>query len=282
MVIKPKKVIVRSLGILLIAAIGVLIYYCWISFPLMAGYGVKVMCSAVFDGSRNEEQVRDQDLSAYMMRMADFHVDYVDSSVTGSVFGFGKRKAIYRNGLGATLISELSERNIRSQQYKLPAKPVANTETIPWPMGDKLCDTFPASVDSLKLQSAMKNVFVEEDTILPVRTRAVIVLYDGQLIAERYADGFGAKTKLAGWSMTKTVTGALIGILVKQGKLAVELLPRYRSGSLPPIHDMRSPLRIYYSNAADWILTKYITGQVMRQECCFKDQIWLHSPLHIL
>jgi CubicO group peptidase (beta-lactamase class C family) len=221
MVMKPKKIIVRFLGILLIAAVGLLIYFSWISFPLMAGYGAKVMCSAVFDGGRNEQQVRDQDLSAYMMSMADFHINYIDSSVTGSIFGFGKRKAIYRNGLGATLISELSEMKIRSQRFKLPAKPVAYTDTIPWPMGDKLCDTFPAAIDSLKLQSAMKKVFVEEDTILPVRTRAVIVVYDGHLIAEHYADGFSAKTKLAGWSMTKTVTGALIGILVKQGKLSV-------------------------------------------------------------
>ncbi|HXB28632.1 MAG TPA: serine hydrolase, partial [Puia sp.] len=217
----PKKIIVRSLGILLIVAVGLLIYFSWISFPLMAGYGAKVMCSAVFDGGRNELQVREQDLSAYMMGLADFHINYIDSSVTGSIFGFGKRKAIYRNGLGATLISELSEKNIRSQRFKFPAKPAAYTDTIPWPMGDKLCDTFPAAIDSLKLQSAMKKVFVEEDTILPVRTRAVIVLYDGQLIAEHYADGFSAKTKLAGWSMTKTVTGALIGILVKQGKLSV-------------------------------------------------------------
>ena len=103
-------------------------------------------------------------------------------------------------------------------------------------MGDKLCDTFPVAIDSLKLQSAMKKVFIEEDTILPVRTRAVIVLYDGQLIAEHYADGFNAKSKLAGWSMTKTVTGALIGILVKQGKLLVGLpapVPEWRSSGDP-------------------------------------------------
>lgn len=218
---KPKKIIVRSLGILLMAAVGLLIYYCWISFPLMSGFGAKVMCSAVFDGGRNEQQVRDQDLSSYMMRMADFHVNYSDSSVTGSIFGFGKRKAIFRNGLGATLISELSERDIRSQKFRIADKPVVNTDIIPWPMGDKLCDTFPVAIDSLKLQSAVRKVFMEEDTILPVRTRAVIVLYDGQLVAEHYAEGFNSRTKLAGWSMTKTVTGSLIGILVKQGKLLV-------------------------------------------------------------
>src|SRR6202035_5140708 len=106
---KPKKIIVRSLLILLIAAIGCLIYYCWKSFPILTAYGSKLMCSAVFVAGRNEQQVRDQDLSAYMMKLADFKVDYADSSVTGSILGLAKRKAIYRNGLGATLVSELSE-----------------------------------------------------------------------------------------------------------------------------------------------------------------------------
>src|SRR5712672_1832336 len=121
---KVKKIIVRSLGILLIAATGVLIYYCRVSFPIITGYGSKLMCSAVFVAGRNEQQVRDQDLSAYMMKLADFKVNYEDSSVTGSIFGMAKRKAIYRNGLGATLISELDERNIRLQHANLPIKPV--------------------------------------------------------------------------------------------------------------------------------------------------------------
>ena len=72
------------------------------------------------------------------------------------------------------------------------------------------------------MQSAIENVFTERDTILPVRTRAVVVIYKGQLIAEHYAEGFSANTKLAGWSMTKTVTGALTGILVKQNKLNID------------------------------------------------------------
>jgi hypothetical protein len=82
----------------------------------------------------------------------------------------------------------------------------------------------------------MKKFFVEEDTILPVRTRAVVVVYDGQLIAEHYADGFNNKTKLAGWSMTKTVTGALIGILAGKGKLLVTTpapVPEWQSDGDP-------------------------------------------------
>ena len=238
MAMKPKKIIVRSLLSLLIAAIGVLIYYGWVSFPIMAAYGSKIMCSAVFVAGRNEQQVRDQDLSSYMMKLGDFKVNYADSSVTGSIFGMAKRKAIYRKGLGATVVSELDEQQIRSQQITLPPKPPVNTDTIAWPMGDKLTGSFPADVDSLRLHRAIENIFTETDTILPIRTRAVVVLYKGQLIAERYADGFGAKTRLAGWSMTKSVFGALIGILVKQGRLQIEVpapVPEWRD-TLDPRH----------------------------------------------
>ncbi len=233
---KPKRIILRLVWILLIAAAGALTWYGWVSFPILSGFGSKVMCSAVFDAGRNENQVRDQDLSAYMMKLGDFKVNYADSSVTGSVFGLAKRKAIYREGLGATLVSQLSEQEIRSQQMNLAVKPAVFTDTIPWPLGDKLTAAFPAAIDSARLQAAIQHIFVEKDSLLPVRTRAVVVLYKGQLIAEHYAAGFTARTKLAGWSMTKTVTGALIGILVKQGKLSVNMpapVPEWRNANDP-------------------------------------------------
>ena len=50
----------------------------------------------------------------------------------------------------------------------------------------------------------------------------MVVLYDGQLVAERYAPGITQDTPLVGWSMTKSVTSALVGILVGQGKLALD------------------------------------------------------------
>jgi CubicO group peptidase (beta-lactamase class C family) len=52
-------------------------------------------------------------------------------------------------------------------------------------------------------------------------TRAVIVVHRGRVVAERYAPGFDRHTKLTGWSMTKSITNALIGILVRQGRLNV-------------------------------------------------------------
>jgi CubicO group peptidase (beta-lactamase class C family) len=64
----------------------------------------------------------------------------------------------------------------------------------------------------------------------------VIVLYDGQIIAERYADGFTRETPQHGWSMTKSVINALVGVLVKEGKLRLQdpaPVPEWRSPGDP-------------------------------------------------
>jgi CubicO group peptidase (beta-lactamase class C family) len=50
----------------------------------------------------------------------------------------------------------------------------------------------------------------------------VLVVYNRQLVAEKYAEGFDKNSMHLGWSMAKSLTGALTGILVNQGKLAVD------------------------------------------------------------
>ena len=233
---KRKKIFLRSLLTLIIIAIIYVVHYCWISFPILSGYGAKVMCSAVFVAGRDEQQVRQQELSFFPMKYGSFVVDYADSSVTGSVLGFAKRKAIYRSGLGATVVSELREEDIRRQHFNFAPKPAVKTDTIKWPMGDKLIDTFPKNVDKIKLDEAIQNIFDEKDSTKPIRTRAVVVVYNGQLIAEHYATGFTKETKLLGWSMAKSITGALIGILVKQGKLDINTpapVPEWKDANDP-------------------------------------------------
>ncbi|MEC9018447.1 MAG: serine hydrolase, partial [Pseudomonadota bacterium] len=53
------------------------------------------------------------------------------------------------------------------------------------------------------------------------QTRALLVMRDGNIVAERYAPGFGPDTKLLAWSMAKTVTGVLAGLMVADGRLAL-------------------------------------------------------------
>jgi len=50
-------------------------------------------------------------------------------------------------------------------------------------------------------------------------TRALLVLHGGRTVAERYGEGYGRDTRFIGWSMTKCVTGIMIGLLVSDGRL---------------------------------------------------------------
>jgi CubicO group peptidase (beta-lactamase class C family) len=84
-------------------------------------------------------------------------------------------------------------------------------------------------------------------------TRAVLVLHNGRVAAERYGDGYGPDTKFLGWSMSKTVTGVLTGMLVAEGRLrlddAAPVPPWQRAGdprgeiTLRQLLQMRSGLR---------------------------------------
>ncbi len=56
-------------------------------------------------------------------------------------------------------------------------------------------------------------------------TRAVIVMQGGQIVAERYGEGYGEETRFISWSMAKTVTGVMIGMLVADGKLRLDETP---------------------------------------------------------
>ena len=98
-------------------------------------------------------------------------------------------------------------------------------------------------------------------------TRAVIVMHEGEIVAERYADGFNAETPFVSWSMAKTVTGVLIGMLVADGRLELDapapVASWQRAGdprgeiTLRHLLQMRSGLR--HSEFADPI---YTSGEV--------------------
>lgn len=53
-------------------------------------------------------------------------------------------------------------------------------------------------------------------------TRAVFLMVDGKIAAQRYAAGYDADTRHISWSMAKTVTAVLIGMLVADGLLNEE------------------------------------------------------------
>ncbi len=86
------------------------------------------------------------------------------------------------------------------------------------------------------LNAALAWAFDEPDPQRLRRTRAVVVVHHGQVVAERYAPGFTADTALPGWSMTKTTAAALTGMLVADKRLTLHsdaLLDEWRAPGDP-------------------------------------------------
>jgi len=163
------------------------------------------------------------------MKLIKAKIEYNRKTVKSSLFGWGlfERKAICLGKLGTVLLSGRSEKTIRPGKTDIPDSRPENSSVLPWPDGDAISEQdlkaymMKDYIDENRIQRAMDEAFAEPNPKKPIRTRALLVVYDGYLIAERYAPGFTRDTPLIGWSMKKSVINALIGILVQQGKLSI-------------------------------------------------------------
>lgn len=215
-----KRILPKIVLVSLILIIFFISRYFYLSIPIISAFGAKVLCSAVYLQHRNPNVVLKEDLSGFPFSLATYKVNQTDSSVVVNVFGFAEKKAIFRSQLGATLINNTSEETIRKQQFNIPYPPLL-TDSSYWPLGNKTEDSIPLNFNNQKLNK----ILLEETQGLygkSTTTRAIAVVHNGKLIAEQYAPGFSAATVMPAWSVTKSITGVLIGILVKQGKLHID------------------------------------------------------------
>ncbi|HEU5290588.1 MAG TPA: serine hydrolase [Cyclobacteriaceae bacterium] len=187
--------------------------------PIMSSYAAKVVCSCVYVTGRTVESVRAEELTVYpFLPNADIQL-LPDSSVTVSLL-WRTRKAIYRKGLGCTLLSEQPEEKVRKEKFNIAGPPPFNQDTVAWPAGNKLSD-LALDFDRERLSQILDSAFIDVEPYKPMNTHAVIVVYQGEIIGEKYASGFNENSRLMGWSMTKSIMNALIGILVRDEKLTV-------------------------------------------------------------
>jgi CubicO group peptidase (beta-lactamase class C family) len=203
-----------------------------------AGYKAKALASGVFVSGRAAERVIRDDLSDGPMVLVSGRVDPEDRSASARALGVVGSKAICREGLGCTLVEGLTEEEIRSQPHEPPPVSALDPAEIPWPSGDALPEGPPRmeGVDAAKLDAALDEVFSEPTDGGKRETRAVVVVYRGSIVAERYAKGFDTHTPLPGWSMTKSVVAALVGIRVGKGTLNLQApapVPEWRGPGDP-------------------------------------------------
>ena len=217
---KRRNIVIPIVVIASLVIIGVSQYP---KLYLATGYGAKSMATAVFVAERDPQLIQITDLNYSIVKYTKSVVDYQNKSVTTSFWGMAKQTAVYRNGFGCTLIGELSADALQKNAISLPIVKKEGVWRIAWPDGDLIKDTLFPDIDKTKLQAAVDAGF-DTPSEYKKSTAAVVVLYKGELVAEKYARALGITqdTRLWGWSMTKSILNAMAGVLTRQGKLNIQ------------------------------------------------------------
>ncbi len=221
------KIILITSAVVLVGFLSVAGWYLSRAVPIGTGYVAKYLCTSTFISQRDPTTVFEEDVRPVnpLANVMKWKIDKEGQSVTAQSLWFFKSKAIYRNGCGCTLVMGVDEAVLRKQDFYALSeddKKVAHPAGKPWPDGAQgPVDPASLGMNTDKLLQAIDAAFAEPSPDRPRKTHAIVVVYDGHLVAERYAPRLGPDTSLAGWSMTKSVTNALVGILVKKGRLDI-------------------------------------------------------------
>ncbi len=226
-----KKRVRRGVLLVILAAAAVFVYAkreYFRQLPIGCAFKAKTVCAGVFVSGRDPETVAREDVGFNpLFKLFKAKVDREAKSVTCSLLGTGlfSKKAIYLEGFGPVLLSGVSEDTLRGwRPARLDPAP-ADPGAVPWPMGDRMPERRPVeAIDNPRIDKAVDGLFVEPNPAKKLYTRVVVVVHAGRIIAERYGPGIGKDTPLLSWSMAKSFTNALVGILVKQGKISIKEL----------------------------------------------------------
>ncbi len=181
-----------------------------------SGFVSHQLCSAAFVSGLDPEQYYREAIAPTLQPvgfLSDHRVDAGRREVAGSFAGIASARATYRDALGCLVESGPSPAPTLWTPVSLPHSP-SMPALLPEIAGPQVVE--PAQP---ALREALDHVFQENPRPPYRQTKAVVVVHDGHVIAERYAPGYGVDTPLLGWSMTKSVTNALLGVLVRQGRL---------------------------------------------------------------
>ncbi|MEM7336656.1 MAG: serine hydrolase, partial [Chloroflexota bacterium] len=189
---------------------------------IMSAHSAKVTCSERYIAGRafhdiiatdiNEREV----LGIPALRMVRVSENSEAQSIQTSLLGtpLYRDEAVFREGFGCVLVDDQSYEQLRASVA--PARQDREDAGI-WPLGDDV-----ESVDNPQLDAALEAAFFDSRTGDSIGTRAVVVVHDGKIVGERYAQGFDSETPLIGWSMSKTVTAALAGIMLEETELTLD------------------------------------------------------------
>jgi len=183
------------------------------------------LCSGIFVVGRDHQRTVEEVLAMDIARFPEFRWDEVfEYSVdmqehSATVWGPGivpARKARYYGDQGCTILP-VGVDNVFFEPVDVIST-LPDPASQPWPLGDADAYGTFVEVDQVKLDAALDQAMSREEQ----NTRALVVVYRSKIVAERYAEGFGKDTPQIGWSQGKSITAALVGVLVEQGEIDID------------------------------------------------------------
>lgn len=218
-------------------------------FDLMrigASYKAKILCSEVFVAGRAPENVLLSEFEGFGSPLARAIVASADQNAqvatASGPFGLGRARAVFREGVGCTIVNSPLAQLRRPFVGGAPAPTRRPRSAI----DQQPVDARPP-VDRSALVSAIDKAFAEWSA----GHRGLVVTIGGDVVAERYAEGFEAQTPFRSWSMAKSIVATLVGAAAADGHI-----------------DLYAPV-----NAPEWV------GDPVRSRITWNDLLRMQSGL---
>ena len=197
------------------------------------GFVAHIVCSKTFVSGLDPQTVFaetvDRDGIRRLRWALRYHLDRGHNIVDVSLSGLFGSRAVFHEGFGCVDLHGPREPYV--PKVDIAALKAAKTP----PLLPEIAGAAAVEPSDANLKAALDHAFEEPAEPPFRRTKAVVVVQDSRVIAERYADGIGVDTPLLGFSMTKSVVNALIGLLTQQGLVTPSMTA--------PIAEWRGDLR---------------------------------------
>jgi CubicO group peptidase (beta-lactamase class C family) len=206
------------------------------SLESRAAIGAHHLCSGLWVvGSvypRTPEEIVAQDIAPFKDFSWDksfqYRVDNQSHTVTVASAGLPPRTAKFNGDQGCSILPR-GDSEVHFTPMSVP-RPLTSAATQPWPTGDLgATSPVPAGVDTAAVNAALDWGMAQTQH----NTRAIVAIYKGKIVGERYARGWTKDTPQISWSEGKSITAALVGILVRQGALKLD--------DYAPVKEWRAP-----------------------------------------
>jgi CubicO group peptidase (beta-lactamase class C family) len=216
----PRKLIGPALIVAGLVALGIA-FRPDRAIRVATGFVAHNICSKTFVSGLDPQTVFSETLDRRGIRrlrwVLSYRLDRSRNIVDASLAGLFGSRAAFHEGFGCVVLHGPAE------PYLLKSDVAALKNPKDPPLLPDIAGADVVEPADPGLKAALDHAFEEPASPPFRRTRAVVVVQDGKVIAERYAAGIGVDTQLRGFSMTKSVVNALIGILTQQGLVTPSL-----------------------------------------------------------